>query len=129
LEAGMPCSLADDCSPPLRCTRLLADTIARCTSPGAVGAPCASAPGDSCQYGAVCLDGGCVAAGSPGQPCARELFGCFSGACQADGGAVSQPSDGTCGPLLPTGASCRVDAQCQSTWCHPATSTCAARCP
>jgi hypothetical protein len=127
-SVDVPCSTVGDCGSPLRCSRLPADTTARCVRPGAPGATCGTLPSDSCEYGAVCVDGGCVTAGGAGQRCANELFGCFEGTCQADGGPAPTRSEGVCGPLFPEGTPCQLDSQCRSAWCHRSTFVCTARC-
>lgn len=150
-----PCSTSDNCRAQDDCVsgtcapRIATDarcstTGADCADPAAVcvgasdstsattcrrlaapGATCRSGT-SSCQFPAVCEDGGCVVAGHPGEPC-LGLFGCLDGVClAADGGPGTAPT-GRCYAARGDGASCTAASNCTGT-CDLNAGECVAAC-
>lgn len=116
--AGLVCdsTRSSSCVTPLECLATAVPNESRCGMRPGQGQPC---PGQLCTFGSICLNGTCVAAGRPGQPCLGSTapLSCFTGECVSPDGGLFFNSSGTCVAPRPSGSLCSGDQGCASGYC------------
>jgi hypothetical protein len=96
--AGQPCETLGDCAAGLLCDWTGASPV--CAPRTGLGGACTSSYPHGCSAGLVCVDGVCAERGDEGAACVWD-YDCRNG--------LRCPIElGTCVPLLPSGAACRV---------------------